>query len=89
MLIAEAARAAGLEGDGRAQGRPTCAIIPAVLRSQRAVLSLSCVGNRVYTELPSSETYCAVPGLALEQLLEKLEIVMLANRALEEFHRSR
>jgi len=31
MLVAEAARAAGIAGDGASMGRPACAVIPAVL----------------------------------------------------------
>jgi uncharacterized protein (DUF169 family) len=46
MLVAEAARAAGLAGDAAAMGRPACAMIPAVLDGPGAVTSLGCIGNR-------------------------------------------
>ena len=62
MLVAEAARAAGIAGDGAAMGRPACAMIPAVLGGPTGVTSLGCIGNRVYTGLGDDELYFTIPG---------------------------
>src|SRR6267378_3909461 len=62
MLVAEAARAAGLAGDAAAMGRPACAMIPAVLEGPGGVASLGCIGNRVYTGLGDDELYFTIPG---------------------------
>ena len=62
MLVAEAARAAGLAGDAAAMGRPACAMIPTVLNGPGGVTSLGCIGNRVYTGLGDDELYFTIPG---------------------------
>ena len=89
MLLAEAAHAAGLEGDSSMVGRPTCAAIPAVMQSGRTATNLGCIGSRVYTELPDDELYFAIAGLQLEPIVEKLATIVNANCELEKFHRSR
>jgi uncharacterized protein (DUF169 family) len=89
MLIAEAASAAGLSGDASLMGRPTCAMIPAAMQGGRVTTSLGCIGNRVYTGLGDGEFYAAIPGSKLAPLLDKLAIIVSANRELENFHRAR
>ena len=89
MLIAEAAGAAGLSGDGALMGRPTCAMIPAVMQSGSVTTSLGCIGNRVYTGLGDDEFYAAIPGSKLAPLIDKLATIVTANRELESFHRAR
>jgi uncharacterized protein (DUF169 family) len=91
MLLAEAAHAAGLDApSGSAvMGRPTCAVIPEVLRTQRSAASLGCIGNRVYTGLGDDELYFALPGARVEAIVQKLITMVNANRELEEFHRAR
>jgi len=89
MLIAEAAGAAGLSGDGALMGRPTCAMIPAAMQSGSVTTSLGCIGNRVYTGLGDNELYAAIPGSKLAPLLDKLDTIVTANRELESFHRAR
>src|SRR5947208_8315620 len=89
MLLEEAAQAAGVSGDGRMMGRPTCAALPAVLSSGRGVASLGCIGNRVYTGLPDDELYYALPGRHVAAVVEKLAVVVNANRELEKYHRAR
>ena len=76
MLVAEAARAAGLAGDGAAMGRPACAMIPAVLGGPAGVTSLGCIGNRVYTGLGDDELYFTIPGPRIGEVVERLETVM-------------
>jgi uncharacterized protein (DUF169 family) len=89
MLLAEAARMAGLSHEGGMMGRPTCAMVPEAMRSQRATVSFGCIGNRVYTELGDDELYAAIPGSQLATLIDKLTATGAANRALENFHRTR
>jgi uncharacterized protein (DUF169 family) len=89
MLIAEAANAAGLSGDGGLMGRPTCAMIPAAIQGGHVTTSLGCIGNRVYTGLEDDEFYVAIPGPKLAPLLDKLATIVTANRELESFHRTR
>jgi uncharacterized protein (DUF169 family) len=89
MLLAEAAQAAGIASDTSMVGRPTCAAIPAVMRSGGVVVNLGCIGNRVYTDLPDDELYFCVAGGRLETLVKNLETIVQANHELEKFHRSR
>ena len=89
MLVAEAARAAGIGHDGAALGRPACAMIPEALRSARGNTSLGCIGNRVYTGLGDAELYFTLPGARLGEVINKLETVAHANRELEKYHEAR
>jgi uncharacterized protein (DUF169 family) len=89
MLIAEAAGAAGLSGNGALMGRPTCAMIPAAMQGGHVTTSLGCIGNRVYTGLGDDEFYAAIPGPKLAALVDKLATIVTANRELESFHRTR
>jgi uncharacterized protein (DUF169 family) len=89
MLIAEAAGAAGLSGDGALMGRPTCAMIPAAMQSGCVTTSLGCIGNRVYTGLGDEEFYAAIPASRLAPMVDKLATIVSANRELESFHRAR
>lgn len=88
MLVAEAARAAGIAGDGAAMGRPACAMIPAVVGGP-GVTSLGCIGNRVYTGLGDDELYFTIPGPKIGDVVERLATVVDANRALEAYHERR
>ena len=89
MLLAEAAAAAGAPVHGGVMGRPTCAFIPVTTDDGRAAASAGCIGNRVYTGLGDDEMYFSIPGAELGAVLEKLEIIVRANRELESFHRNR
>ena len=89
MLIAEAARAAGIGHDGAAMGRPACAMIPQAMSSARGTTSLGCIGNRVYTGLGDAELYFAIPGERLPEVVAKLESVVHANRELQQYHEGR
>lgn len=89
MLLAEAAQSVGASGGSPALGRPTCAVIPEATCSGRAVASFGCIGNRVYTGLEDSEGYYAVPGAVLPDVVERLAVMVEANRQLEKFHRDR
>jgi uncharacterized protein (DUF169 family) len=89
MLLAEAAQAAGVGAESPLMGRPTCAAVPEVLRTQRSAASLGCIGNRVYTGLADDELYFALPGKQVSAVVEKLAIIVGANRELESYHRAR
>lgn len=89
MLLAEAAQAAGVGADSGLMGRPTCAAIPEVLRSQRSAASLGCIGNRIYTESADDELYYALPGKHLAAIVGKLGTIVNANRELEKYHRAK
>ncbi|MBI1913719.1 MAG: DUF169 domain-containing protein [Planctomycetes bacterium] len=89
MLLAEAAQAAGVAAGTGLMGRPTCAAIPEAMRSQAAVASLGCIGNRVYTGLGDEELYFALPGRHAAAVTEKLAGIVHANRELEKYHRGR
>ena len=88
MVVAEAATSAGVVG-GPAMGRPTCAAIPEVMQESRFVTNLGCIGNRVYTGIDDDQLYVILPGDRVEAVQEKLEAIVSANQALEQFHGGR
>jgi uncharacterized protein (DUF169 family) len=83
MLLAEAAGATGT------MGRPTCAALPQAMKTGQGVLSLGCIGNRVYTGLSDDEMYFAMPGSAVKAVTEKLAGIVRANGELEKYHAQR
>lgn len=89
MLLSEAAQAAGVGPEWGLMGRPTCAVVPEVLRTRRCAASLGCIGNRVYTGLADDELYFALPGEHVKAVTEKLAEIVHANRELEKYHRGR
>jgi uncharacterized protein (DUF169 family) len=90
MLLAEASGCVDWTGMGMAaMGRPTCAALPMALRSGKAALSMGCIGFRVYTQIPDQELLIAVPGDQLPALVERLDTIVSANAALQEFHTGR
>jgi len=89
MLLSEAARAAGVFGEGTVMGRPACAALPQALHQSSGVASVGCIGNRVYTGLGDDELYIAVPGQSVGDMLDELSVILTANRELEKFHRQR
>ena len=89
MLLAEAATAAGIGTEDGVMGRPTCAVIPAVMNTDRGASSLGCIGNRVYTALSDDDFYFAFPGKHIDALVEKLETIVNANQVLEAYHQQR
>jgi len=88
MLLNEAAGRARIGIGAPALGRPTCMALPASLRAG-SILSLGCMGNRVYTGLGEDELYVAVPGADLEKVATALSTIVSANRALEEYAKGR
>jgi len=90
MLVAEAARAAGIAGDGAAMGRPACAVIPQAFNTGRTALSLGCCGARAYLDVltPDVALY-AVPGAILDAFTERVAALAKANSILTKFHEIR
>ena len=89
MLLAEAAQSAGIGGTGATMGRPTCAVLPQAMNSERTAASFGCVGNRVYTGAGETDAYFAIPGSHLGAMEASLSKIVRANDELERFHRAR
>ena len=89
MLLAEAAQAAGIAGGGATMGRPTCAVLPEAINSERTAASFGCVGNRVYTGAAETDAYYAIPGAHIAAVEDNLAVIVRANEELEKFHRAR
>jgi uncharacterized protein (DUF169 family) len=89
MLLSEAARAAGVFAESATMGRPACAMLPQAQKLGRGVTSLGCIGNRVYTGLEDDELYFTLPGAKLDAVMEKLDRIVSANEALQQYHLQR
>jgi len=88
MLFCEAAARARIGNVAPVLGRPTCMALPASLETG-SLLSLGCIGNRVYTGLGEEELYFVLRGRDLPALADALEVIAEANRALGEYARER
>lgn len=88
MLLGEAANRAGLASGAPALGRPTCMALPAAIATG-AILSLGCVGNRVYTGLGEEEMYFVVRGQDLPAVADALTTIASANAALQDYAKTR
>jgi len=84
MLLSEAANWAGVGSGAPAMGRPTCMALPASLQ-HGAILSLGCMGNRVYTGLGEDEMYFVLRGRDLAVFANALTIITSANDALNKY----
>jgi uncharacterized protein (DUF169 family) len=84
MLLNEAANRAGVASGAPALGRPTCMALPASLQ-HGAILSLGCIGNRVYTGLGEEEVYVVLRGRDLAIVADALATIVSANAALSEY----
>lgn len=88
MLLNEAAGRAGIGSGAQVLGRPTCMALPASLQAG-SILSLGCVGNRVYTGLGEDELYFVVRAKDLAALAEALDVITGANNALQQYAQGR
>jgi uncharacterized protein (DUF169 family) len=70
-------------------GRPTCAVLPQAINTDRTAASFGCVGNRIYTQAADDEAYVAIPGGQVRRVEERLIAIVHANEELEKFHRAR
>jgi len=89
MVLMEAMQAAGVANTTSVMGHPTCAVVPEAIQSDGVIISLGCIGNRVYTGLGDDEAYMAIPGPHLHEVCGKLGALVEANNQLESFHCSR
>jgi uncharacterized protein (DUF169 family) len=88
MLLNEAAAHAGIASGAPALGRPTCMALPASVHAG-SILSLGCVGNRVYTGIGEDELYFVVRGKDLAALADALQVITEANDALRVYAQGR
>jgi uncharacterized protein (DUF169 family) len=84
MLLNEAAGRAGVGSGIPALGRPTCMALPATM-AHGSILSLGCMGNRVYTGLGEDEMYLVLRGKDLAAVADALGVITSANAALNEY----
>jgi uncharacterized protein (DUF169 family) len=84
MLLNEAANRAGVASGAPALGRPTCMALPASLQ-HGAILSLGCMGNRIYTGLGEDEMYFVLRGKDLAAIADALGVIANANQALKDY----
>src|SRR5438105_6098562 len=87
MLLTEASIAAGVSS-GMTLPRPTCMAIPAAF-GKGTTLSLACIGNRVYTDLPDDDIYGMIRGTDLESVVGALGKIASANDQLTSYHEGR
>ena len=64
-------------------------MIPAARQRGRLLISLGCIGNRVYNELADDQLYAALPAERMAEVIKHSETVVEANRQLQWFHRER
>ena len=73
-----------------AMGRPACAIVPQVMNTGRAGLSLGCCGARAYLDVLTDDiAVFAIPGTKLEAYVLRIEALGKANGILATFHQLR
>jgi uncharacterized protein (DUF169 family) len=73
-----------------AMGRPACAIVPQVMNTGRAALSLGCCGARAYLDVLTNDVAIfAIPGARLEAYTRRIEALAKANAVLANFHQIR
>jgi uncharacterized protein (DUF169 family) len=73
-----------------AMGRPACAVVPQVMNTGRAALSLGCCGARAYLDVLQDDTAVfAIPGAKLAAYAERIEALSKANALLSRFHQTR
>ncbi len=89
LILSEAAQQME-HNNAPAMGRPACAVVPQVVNTGRAALSLGCCGARAYLDhLTEDIAIFAIPGLKLEAYAERIETLANANAVLSRFHEIR
>lgn len=89
-LILSEALARVDEASAPAMGRPACAVIPQVINSDRAAVSLGCCGARAYLgALSDNVALWALPGSKLADYCQQIETLGKANGILAQFHQRR
>jgi uncharacterized protein (DUF169 family) len=78
------------QGNPPAMGRPACAVIPQVMNTGRAALSLGCCGARAYLDVLTDDVAIfAIPGNKVQAYAERIEALAKANGVLSKFHEIR
>jgi uncharacterized protein (DUF169 family) len=73
-----------------AMGRPACAVVPQVINTGRASLSLGCCGARAYLDtLDAGTAIFAIPAEKLDLYSSRIESLAKANTILSKFHQLR
>lgn len=86
LILAEAAQQVDSQV-APAMGRPACAVIPQVMNTGRAALSLGCCGARAYLDvLTEGVALFAIPGARLEAYADRIAALAEANAVLSRFH---
>jgi len=88
MLLNEAISRAGVASGIPALGRPTCMALPATM-AHGSIISLGCIGNRVYTGLTDDEMYLVVRGKDVAAAADALGVITSANAALNDYAKGR
>jgi uncharacterized protein (DUF169 family) len=86
LVLSEAAQQVE-NGNPPAMGRPACAVVPQVMNTGRAAVSLGCCGARAYLDVFSDDVAIfAIPGDKLEAYTERIKVLSGANSVLAKFH---
>ncbi len=86
LLLTEATQQVESENPP-AMGRPACAVIPQVMNTRRAALSLGCCGARTYLDVLTEDVAVfAIPGAKLQVYVQRIEALANANSVLSRFH---
>jgi uncharacterized protein (DUF169 family) len=86
LVLSEAAQQVEA-GNPPAMGRPACAVVPQVMNTGRAAVSLGCCGARAYLDVFSDDVAIfAFPGDKLEAYVQRIEVLSGANSVLAKFH---
>jgi uncharacterized protein (DUF169 family) len=86
LILSEATQQVEQE-NAPAMGRPACAVVPQVMNTGRAALSLGCCGARAYLDvLNDNVAVFAIPGAKIAQYTERIAALARANAVLTKFH---
>jgi uncharacterized protein (DUF169 family) len=87
MLVLSEASQQVENGNPPAMGRPACAVVPQVMNTGRAAVSLGCCGARAYLDVFSDDVAIfAIPGAKLEAYVQRIKVLSEANSVLAKFH---
>jgi uncharacterized protein (DUF169 family) len=89
LILSEAAQQVENQ-NAPAMGRPACAVVPQVMNSGRAALSLGCCGARAYLDVLADDVALfAIPGAKLRDYTARIAVLAEANAVLAKFHQLR
>jgi uncharacterized protein (DUF169 family) len=76
----------------RFEGKPQCHIIAIAKEQQEVAISVGCMLSRVRTGMPNTEMTCAIPGVCLAEVVQKIKTTAVidgtvANYASEDSRR--